>query len=252
MSERAVSDVVSYVLVFGLVISAVGVVSVSGLATLQDTRDDEQINNAERAFSVLADNMADVYQRDAPSRATEISLSEAQLATGENVTISVDVTDSGGTESVGSWETRPIVYTGSDDRKLAYEGGAVFRKGGSGGLVVEQPPFVITENRVLIPVIGLTRSDRQALSGSTVLVRGNKQETDVAFNSATDDVDRITVEISGSPRQGLWIDYFEGKEAVDSCSTGSGSVTCTIDPSGSATIDQVYIVHHDIAVDIDS
>jgi len=55
--RRAVSDVVGYVLVFSLVSLTVGVVSVAGVGALQDARDVEQANNAERAFDVLGDNV---------------------------------------------------------------------------------------------------------------------------------------------------------------------------------------------------
>jgi len=247
MSDRAVSEVVSYVLVFALIVSAVGIVSVSGLSTLQDTRDAEQIDNAERAFNVLSDNMADIHQRDAPSRATEITLSEARLETGENVTMNVTV--SGASDQPGPWETRPIVYTGSEDRRLAYEGGAVFRQEYGGSLRVEEPPFVITDNRVLIPIISLNRPDRQALAGSNVLVRAQKQETTV---SSFNDVGTVNVTISDSQHADLWRDYFESHDIVDDDNgcTGSNPVTCTIEPTGD--IDHVYIVHHEIAVSIDN
>lgn len=247
MSDRAVSEVVSYVLVFALIVSAVGIVSVSGLGTLQDTRNDEQIDNAERAFDVLADNLADIHRRDAPSRATEISLGEAQIATEDNVTMNVSVYDGGWHNE--SWKIRPLVYTGDEDRKLVYEAGAVFRtsNGGADGVRIHDPPFVVSEDRVLISVVGLNRPDRQALSGSTVLIRGNNRGTTLADNTATD-ASSVTVSFRGTDRTQLWSGYFEGSGFE--CTELSGGVECTYDPSG--PIDQVYVVHHDIAVTIES
>jgi len=246
MSERAVSEVVSYVLVFALVVSAVGVVSVSGLNTLQETRNDEQMANAEKAFSVLSDNVADVYRRDAPSRATEISLGEARLETGRNVTMRVSVSDSSTTLLDRSWKIRPLVYTGDEGRQLVYEAGAVFRTSDGGGLRITDPPFVVTEDRVLISVVGLNRPSRQAYGGSTVLIRTKKQATSVVYGSTDNDVETVSVELQNTDQPELWRDYFEGV-GFDCQASG---VECTFAPD--TGIDQTYVVYHDIEVDIES
>ena len=60
MRDRAVSDVVSYILVFALIISTVGIVSVSGISGLQDSRDGERVENAQRGFDLLADDVEDI------------------------------------------------------------------------------------------------------------------------------------------------------------------------------------------------
>jgi len=247
MSERAVSEVVSYVLVFGLVVSAVGIVSVSGLSTLQDVRANEQMANAERAFDVLADNLADIHRRDAPSRATEISLGEAKLETGDNVTITVSV-ESGGTWNNKSWQTRPIVYTGDEGRQLVYEAGAVFRTANGGGVRVHDPPFVIGKDRLLISVVGLNRPDRQSFSGSTVLIRGRNTGTSVANNSAAGNVDTVAVTLSNTSQYNLWNESFSAQGFTCNTSPDSEEVEC----KRSSGIDRVYVVYHDIAVDIES
>ncbi len=250
MSERAVSEVVSYVLVFSLVVSAVGVVSVSGLSTLQETRNDEQMENAQKAFSVLSDNIADVHRRDAPSRATEISLGEARLETDSNVTMRVSVRNSSSDTVLDrSWRIRPLVYTGDEGRKLVYEGGAVFRTSNGGGIRVSDPPLVVTEDRVLISVVGLNRPDRQVYSGSTVLVRTKSQGRSVAYSNTDSDVDSVTIELQNTDQPGLWRDYFE-RVGFGSCSVSGDEVECTFAPG--SDIDQTYVVYHDIEVDIES
>jgi len=246
MSERAVSEVVSYVLVFGLVVSAVGIISVSGLSTLEDTQNNEQIENAERAFSVMSDNIADIHRRDAPSRATEISLDDAQISTGENVTIRVTVDETSGNTVQEEWQIRPVIYSGSEDRQLVYEAGATFRTSRDGGLRVEDPPFVLSDNRVLIPVIGLNQPSQQSLGGSTVLIRTRLQETSLAYTDAGGNVDRVTVTIEDSQHEALWTEYFEDNGF--SCSSVADGISCE-SPSGIGT---VHIVYHDIAVSIES
>jgi hypothetical protein len=89
MTDRAVSDVIGYVLVFSLIIATVGIVTAVGFSTIEDRQRDERINNVERAFDVFAANVEDVYRGGAPSRATEIRLSGGTLQYGEPVTITV-------------------------------------------------------------------------------------------------------------------------------------------------------------------
>lgn len=77
MNDRGVSDTLGFVFVFAIILSTVAVVTTIGMAGLQDTRDVERVNNAERAFDILGDNMEDIADRGAPSRATEVKVEEA-------------------------------------------------------------------------------------------------------------------------------------------------------------------------------
>ena len=250
MSDRAVSEVISYVLVFGLIVSAVGIISVSGLDTLQDRRDAEQLDNAERAFNVMADNVADIHRRGAPSRATEINLGTAELTSGSNVTMEVGIDEgSGSFTTVVNQPLRPIVYNGEDERELAYEGGAVFRTSADSGLIAQDPPFIVNEDRVFLPLIRLNSPGSQTLGGSTVLVRTREQATDLSYNDTQNNVERVRLTIRDSEQQSLWNDYLT-EQGFD-CDSFSDRVECTFNPSGVSTIDRVFVVDYDIAVTIE-
>jgi len=245
MSDRAVSEVVSYVLVFALITGAVGVVSVSGFATLQDTRNAEQINNAERAYDVLGDNLADIYQRDAPGRATEMNLAGASLSTGGNVT--VEVTIDGGTPELRE-SVRPLIYGGEDNRQLVYEAGAIMRTNPDGGLVVENPPWVVENDRVLITVVGLNRPSIQSVSGSTALVRAQNRGSAVRFSDSTDNVGTLNITVRNTDNVDEWDSYFDS-EGFNNCNSNNTAIGCEYSPSTSGG--QVYVVYHDIFISID-
>jgi len=252
MSDRAVSEVVSYVLVFALITSAVGVVSVSGFAALQDTRNAEQINNAERAFDVLSDNLADIYKRDAPGRATELNLAGASLSTGGNVSVEVSVTQGGTTTDYGPWLIRPLIYGGEDDRQLGYEAGAVMRTNPDGGLVVEDPPWVLADDRVLISVVGLNRPSIQSVSGSTALVRADSENSTIENPGTTNNVDSVNITIRNTQNADEWEAYFDSVDGINTgsdCNRTDTAIGCDFNPG--TTIDQVYVVHHDIFISID-
>jgi len=250
MTDRAASEVLGFALVFGMVVTSVAIVSVSGLGTLQDVRDAEQMNNAERAFDVLSDNMADLHQRGAPSRATEISLGNAQLYTAENVTINVTaVGDTGVDNRSVERSVRPVVYDGNQDRKLIYEGGAVFRTSRDGGLVIGEPPMVFRDDRVLTPVVQTRTDSIRSVGGSTVLVRANRQSSEVNISAADSRYTDVSVNVT-SPRWELWQEYFEGTR-LSECdpSPAEQRVTCSLE-SG-VEPDRLYVTVHEIDVAIE-
>jgi hypothetical protein len=250
MTDRAASEVLGFALVFGMVVTAVAIVSVSGLGTLQDVRDAEQMNNAERAFDVLGDNMADLHQRGAPSRATEISLESTQLYTGENVTINVTAIGGAGVDNESvERSVRPIVYEGNKERRLVYEGGAVFRTNRDGGLVIGEPPTVFRDDRVLVPIVQTRTETVRSVGGSTVLVRANRQSSEVNISATDGRYTDVSVNVT-SPRWRLWQEYFEGTRLSD-CdpSPADQRVTCSLE-SG-VDPDRLYVTVHEIDVAIE-
>lgn len=246
MADRAVSEVLSFALVFSLIVASIILVSVSGLGALQNARDAEQMENAERAFDVLSDNIADLHKQGAPSRATEVSLGEASLRTGENTTISVQVHDGTAPKDVGTWEIRPIIYAGNQERELVYEAGAVYRTNRDSGVQKRTPPILVSDDRVLITVVGTTASGQQSLGGSTVLVRTNHRNSNVSFADTGGNIEHVNISVDSDPRrEELWQSYFE-REGFTCAANGWCNFT-----SSSGDIQRTYVVYHDIAVEID-
>jgi len=249
MGDRAASEVLSFALVFGLVVGSVAIISVAGLDTLQDTRDAEQLNNAKRAFDVLSDNLGDLHQRGAPSRATEISLENAQLYTADNVTINVSVYDTGPGRISVTRQVRPIVYESNQDRRLVYEGGAVFHTTRDGGRIDQEPPIVTRRGRLLVPIIQTRLANARSVSGTTVLVRASRDGTALPINNGTG-VDNVSVNVT-SPRSGLWREYFETTR-LNKCHSGVDGdgdtyTTCFVERSP----ERVYVPVHPIDIDIE-
>ncbi|MFB6178317.1 MAG: hypothetical protein ABEI77_01175 [Halorientalis sp.] len=240
--ERAVSDVIGFMLVFGLVATTVAIISVSGLNTLQHTRNAEQINNAERAFDVLADNMADIYRSGAPHRATEISLENAQLNTATTVKMNVSGIDSGGNRhTISDVQAQPIVWESSQDStQIAYSLGGIVRASRQGGVMVHAPPFVFDDHRMLLLIPKTQTNTPKSLGGATIRVRGNKaRSAGQVLTERLDTYQSLQINVT-SPRAGVWKRYFEAKAVTQSCSidhaTGRKRVSCTLDVP-----DQLYV-----------
>lgn len=247
MDERAVSEVIGFALVFGLVVSTVAIVSIVGFDELADTRDQEELNNAERAFDVLDDNMADIHESGAYSRATEMNLQSARLQVGQSVTINVTGVNQSGVLFVNTFTSQPIVYA-SGDARLVYSGGAVFRTENGNGLLVNDPPFLIDSGRVVIPVVQLQHSGTvTSTSGSTVRIRAeNSQRQPIrGFAESPTRYERIIINITApSPRSGLWMDYLQSQDGVTDCEQPRpDNIRCTIDDPQSVFVSRTLITY---------
>jgi hypothetical protein len=252
MSERAVSDVVGFILVFALIVSAVAIISVEGLGTLQSVRDAEQFENAERGMSVVRDNTKDIYLSGAPSRATELSLGNEQLYLDDNITLTVTLRDSGTIEKEESWEIRPLVFEASGDRRLVYEAGATFRLRQSDGFRIADPPFIFrqdgSDERVMIPIIGLHSPDRQSVGSSTVLLRSKETNETVVRSDTSGSFDEVELTVD-SPRHEHWRAYFEEK-GLSGCSNPSATeIQCSYAPGGQ--LERVVLVFHELTTELD-
>ena len=208
---RAVSEVVGFVLVFTLVIGTITFVYTTGFAGLTDTRDVEQVNNAERAFDVLANGFQKLARGEAPNRATEIQLAGAQLSTGTYHNVSVHNTTTGDRLAAVN-RSRPIVYEAPGGSKIVYEHGAVIRVGPDGSAIVKRGPnFIIGENRTVIRYIQIdTRGgDRLGVGGdTTVLVRSTRTVSELQLRE--ENADSVTFRLRTSPtRASAWRAYLE-------------------------------------------
>ncbi|MXR52214.1 hypothetical protein GRX03_11450 [Halovenus sp. WSH3] len=239
--ERAVSEIIGYVVVFSLVLLSISVVSFTGLGILEESRDNEQAANAERAFDVVADNMASVYEQNSPSRATEIDLGESELFYADPIRIRVTV-DDGVVPRTHEYTARPVELQISDQTSLVYEGGAVFRQQANGGLMIRDPPFLLSEQRVHFPIIHTVSDGSESSSGTTVLLRGKSTRREVLADTQRE-YEEVTIEIT-SPRYEIWERYFVEERGLD-CTTADQTVSCTIDDP-----ETVFVTHQRIELSI--
>jgi len=248
--RRGISDVVGYVLVFSLVVSMVGIISVAGFTSLDSARNAEQVNNAERAFDVLADNMRDVHAKDAPSRATEISLSEASLRTTGTVIMNVTARNTTTNDRfVFVIESDPIIWQGTKDTEVVYSSGAILRQENDGGVVIDGFPSQYDSERTVIRLVQLRAPQRQ-VGGTTVRVRAVGVSSEVVLGEETDTYDELRLNIT-TPRAEIWRQHLERYPNTD-CSivtfpgTASETVTCTFSDR-----DSVYVTLARIDVSIE-
>ncbi|WP_135851366.1 DUF7289 family protein [Halorussus salinus] len=231
LDRRGVSETIGFVFVFALVTASVGVVYTTGIGGLEDAREDEQLTNAVRAFDVLDDNVGDLTREGAPSRATELKLSDATLGFGDPVTVEVRVnhtaTDANATYSA---TTRPLVYSGAAG-DVVYSAGATFRVDDGAAAMRTEPGLLVDDRRSMVPLlVTYPRTDSGGIGGSsTVLLVAYRQSQglDGTFDTGPDAADEARVNVTvDSPRAAAWGRYLEetGMTAVDG-DASDGEVT---------------------------
>lgn len=216
MNERAVSEIIGFIIIFGMVVTSIGIVYANAVPQLQESREVENVQNAERAFSILQNNINDVSVRQAPSRSTQIRLQGSTIEILDGSETSINVTVNGFSRQ---YAYSPIVYTNTDDLRIVYENGAVFRSirdGGSG--MTYKPNWRINEDVAILPIIRTIGGTASVSGTSTVLIRAcasncDSRQRNVGTNVTEDpgNVDlNVTVE---SPRADGWEIYMSGFES---------------------------------------
>lgn len=242
-SDRGVSEVLGYVLVFTLILSSIVTVSVLGISGLEDARGAEQSQNAEKGFDVLHASMAELYTENAPSRATELTLGEQKLYLGDEVTVRVKLFNGSDWNNDTTYQVRPVVQTLETDENLVYEAGAVFRTGTQGGVVFRQPPVFSRDGSVHLTVAAFQSDSTRSLGGSTILVRGQVDEREVLVWDVDGTYETVAFNVTSS-RADLWHDHLETEGF--SCSDPSDDTTeCT-----RSSFDRLSVTVHEIEVSL--
>lgn len=231
MSGRGVSEVLGFVLVFAVVTGMIGVVYATGISGLDNAQQSEKFTNVERAFDVLADNVADIHRGGAPSRATEVKLGGGSLSVNQTVTFRIRAENSSDPLDNASWTVNPeaIVYEDNDGASLVYVGGAVMRAESGGAVMLHEPGWVIGPNRSVIPLVNTYGSDASGIGGSgkvlIVAERGTRQ-LQAPFSVGEGHTAIVNVTVT-SPRVGAWKSHMKKDDrfsAVDS-DTNHNNVT---------------------------
>lgn len=237
---RGQSEVLGFVLVFAVVITAIGLVTATGFGGLTNAQHVESANNAVRAFEILHDNVGELVAGRAPHRSTEVKLASQQLELGEPVAINVSLRPNGSTGPYVTThlDTRPLEYVASPDSTLVYEGGALVRVDRGGQVMLRDPPFVVTDSSVILPLIETKPDDSvdgngpASVGGSrTVSVRTHLTgDTAPIVSEAGEDV---WINVT-SPRAAAWGQYFQSlhrkyPDLVTATATSNTVASCKLE-----------------------
>jgi len=233
-ADRGVSEVIAFVLVFGIIFGSVAILSMTGFQAMESYQENEQLQNAERAVGALADNYNDVMRYGGiEERYGELALQGGTVVTGSdgtqlNITIDGEGIDEyddfedefdgvadNGTVTLGEFRYEH----GSDE--IAYDGGAVVRAserdGETNSVLLEEPhlKYNAETKTAVVSLVSVDADDRSFRSDENIGFTMSVDER----SSAVADIDEshnLTIELEGEPRyEGAWTDALEDWEDRD-------------------------------------
>ena len=231
--ERAVSDVLAFIIVFSIIITSVALVYGTGFSSIREVRDGEQKANAERALEAVALSMSDLVKGEATRRGGSLNLGGGQLQVDDStdVTVSVDGTDVTTDPGTGNPGARPDgafeYYV--DDTAVAYESGGVFRRDGSASVTVLQPTMTCTGESAVVSLVAVTSSQGAIGATDNVEVSMVEQSTELVYAETGSGMD-VDVDVDGSDYTTAWERTLEEQGwSDDDAGIDNGEMSCSTD-----------------------
>lgn len=193
--DRGVSELVGFVIVFGIIISSVGVLYVTGFSAMGDYQEHEQTKNAERALDAFAENVNDMVQTNGITyRAGELNLRQGTITTTNGGT-TLAVTNASQTTWVNSSGSFSYEHEGTT---IVYEGGAIVRSNDNGDWAVREPPIRCTSDVAIVSLVELQGDETAVMSHGSREIVATQRGTDVeSFDG------NVSIFVD-SPRQAAW------------------------------------------------
>lgn len=211
--DRGVSELVTFVLIFGIILSSVAVLSVGGFQAMDEYQEAEQLANAERAMDALTENFNDVLRTGGiEQRYSELALREGTVRAdrgGTVVTVAVDgesVADDEPFDAIaenGSFELGTFAYEHGSET-IAYEGGALVRNGDGNSVLVSDPLLDCRAGETAVVSIAVVDSEIQSVQSHTgfgVTISERDRYTSV---DETGGGDNVTVTIEETAHESAW------------------------------------------------
>jgi len=254
--DRAVSEAISYVLVFALITVGGVLVVFQGAPAIGNAQDEQVAENSERVVNLMQDRVNEMVRQDAQRREVSLDAQGIRVAVGDlepaRVNVSATVNSTGDTVVLADLRTDPVYIktdAGDFEQTAAYENGAVLvgRRGvPETWTMTGRPSWGITTDSsgevrsAFLRTVATTGSGGVGGGGA-----GGSATARVLFETASREDETLTVdelELSvESPRSGAWESYFDRLEngvQGGTVSTSGDRVTLTLDEfeGGSGTV----------------
>ena len=211
MNKRGVSEVIGYLLTFGIVVAVVAVIYASGMPVVEETKDKSAFQSMETSFMTLQNNIKKVAFGQSPLRTMKFNLIKGSVGANDNAGNSITVTTD---EGIYPFQFGNIEYT-IGTRKVVYELGAVIESTPGGSIIISDPPIFNSSGDVFISVMNVSGGFSAGGGMAEMHIGGESgglynvtRDTHV-YNSSSP-VTNLTISINSSPyTQAAWTRYLE-------------------------------------------
>ncbi len=219
--DRGVSDVLAFALIFAVMIASVGIIGAVGFQTVGDISEEEQLRSAELSMAELAQQLSGIADHEAPVRASELRTGGATVSITDDFSMQVTVLDGAGQELWnGSFDLGTVTYR-LDGTTILVAGGAVIRANDGHAVMLEDPPFLVTESAARLNLLRVDpHGDVTSITtAQLVQMQSHHQGTQLLepFNrSHLYDIDTIQLELDGADAViEAWNGYLETHDMWD-------------------------------------
>jgi flagellin-like protein len=219
MDKKGVSEVVGYLITFGIVVTVVGVIYSTGMPVVDDTKEKSAFLSMETSFMTLQSHVKKVAFGQSPLRTMKLNLILGSIGTNDdagNIVVTVD----GSPHNISFGN---IEYT-IDSRKVVYELGAVIESTPGGSIIISDPPIFNSSGDVFISVINVS-GGFSAGGGMAEMHMGGpgglyNVTSDTHVYNSSDFVSSLDISISSTSYQAAWDRYLNdefGGSTVTNC-----------------------------------
>ena len=251
-SDEAVSEVIDFVTIVGILMLSMSIIAVAGYPVLKSAQETRYTENTRQTFVVMAENINKVILGQTPSRNIEMKLYGGELSVTGDSTINITADSFNQTSNaierivLVDQQMRSIENT-VGDTVVAYEGTGVWVKHPNGFVYNSYKPLITNEGKVIvIPVVKISGTSSMAGSGMA-RIKTSASPGMVYYSN----VSNLTVSISSdyggecsASRKNGWMGFFENLRDWGICSGNN-----TIAGLNTSNVD-VYILNAHLDVDI--
>ena len=184
-SDSAVSEVMGYTLVFGIVILAIGLIYTAGIPALQSTKDATQFKSVEQGFMILNTDLLKVALDQSPVRTTKLGTAEGGMLASDPAACNLSLRIfEGGNEQFNDTIQVGRIEFASGLGSITCENGAVITKYRSGSFMVVKPRmFKSDQDQIMFSLIKVNDSSRSASGGISQITISNPRFNESLFNT---------------------------------------------------------------------
>jgi FlaG/FlaF family flagellin (archaellin) len=198
--DKGVSELVGYIITFGIVIAMVTVIYTSGMPMVEQTSETAALQSMKTSFVSLQSNVKKVALDQSPVRTMKFNLIKGSIGAKKSPEAGwLNVTINGNPHKNLSFGN--IEYT-TGSKKVIYENGAVIESTPGGNITVSDPPIYFTNYsadnaaHVIISVINV--SGNFSAGGGIAEMHLSSNRNDTHLYNASDPVSFVNISINSS------------------------------------------------------
>jgi len=205
-TSRAVSNVVGYALLFGIMTVTIATTSFVGGPAIQEAQQASADGITRDSMTLFASDIEKLRTTASEQQSIQMQPQGGHISLGQPTTITIETADGSRYTQV----TRPLTYDSDSGQEIVYESGAVVTRQPSGSAYMTKAPPISIDDTVSVPlIVTTTPRDRsiQATRGSITATRTDRVTPPLPATTPT-----LTVSIS-SRYASAWKAYFDGLTA---------------------------------------